>query len=118
MDLITRVVGGWNVRIMLSGKRRSRFFADTRFGSKAAALRAAKVYRDSLLRLRKPRQLKPQPLLITRGSGKWYQIRLPKPGGGTTTTEFSLRRHGPRQARRLAVQAWTAAMKAAEKAVA
>jgi hypothetical protein len=90
----------------LGGRRLSRFFADARHGGEGPALAAAKRYRDGLITRRRPRKVKPNPLLIKRGGSEWYQIRLPKPGGGTTTTEFSLRRHGSRGARRLAVQAW------------
>lgn len=107
MDWISRVIGGWNVRMTLAGKRRSRFFADARHGGKAAALVAAKAYRDGLAARRRPRRSKPRPLLIRRGSSEWYQIRLPSADGGTTTTEFSVRRHGARQAKRLALAAWT-----------
>ena len=110
MQWISRAVGGWNVRMTLGGKRRSKFFADAKFVTKAAALRAAKAYRDELEELRAslPRPV-PQPLVVVRDGNSYLQIRLPKPGGGTTTTEFSARRHGLRKARRLAVEAHRAA---------
>ncbi len=109
MQLISRVVGGWNVRIALNGKRGSRFFADTKFGGKNTALKAARAHRDAMVARRKPRTQKAVPLLVNRGSTQCYQIRLPKAGGGTTTTEFSVRVHGPRGAKRLATDAWKAA---------
>ena len=110
MELISRVGGGWNVRMTVSGKRRSRFFADAKYDGKKKALAAAKAYRDELLakKAARPRR-RPRPLLVVRGSTSCYQIRLPKPGGGTTTTEFSLHRHGPRKARQLAPEALLAA---------
>jgi hypothetical protein len=111
MRWISRAVGGWNVRMTLGGRRRSKFFADAAYVTKAAALRAARAYRDDLVNLRAclPRPI-PRPILVTRGKTKCYQIRLPKPGGGTTTTEFSTRVHGVHEARQLALDAYRAAV--------
>ena len=114
MHWISRAIGGWNVRMTLGGKRRSKFFADAAYVTRAAALGAAKAYRDDLVALRaeQPRPV-PRPILVTRGKAKSYQIRLPKPGGGTTTTEFSTRVHGVHEARQLALDAYYAAVKCA-----
>lgn len=95
----------------LGGKRRSKFFADGGYVTQAAALRAAKAYRDELVALKGEQpKLVPKPLAIVRNRVKCYQIRLPKPGGGTTTTEFSTRVHGEYNARRLAIDAYHAAV--------
>ena len=98
----------------LGGRRRSKFFADGGYVTKAAALRAAKAYRDELeaLRALQPRPV-PRPILVTRGKATSYQIRIPKPDGGTTTTEFSTRVHGVHEARQLALDAYHAAAKRA-----
>ena len=114
MDWISRAIGGWNVRMTLGGRRRSKFFADAKFVTKAAALRAAKAFRDELVTLREslPRPA-PRPLVVVRQDQEYLQIRIPKPGGGTTTTEFSVARHGHRKARRLANAAHAAAAKRA-----
>ncbi len=114
LDWISRAIGGWNVRMTLGGKRRSKFFADGQYVTGAAALRAAKAYRDDLVALKgeQPRPV-PKPLAVVRNAVKCYQIRLPKPGGGTTTTEFSTRVHGEYNARRLAVDAYHAAVERA-----
>ncbi len=111
MDWISRAVGGWNVRMTLGGRRRSKFFADGQYVTKAAALRAAKAYRDELVALKgeQPKGV-PTPLAVVRNRVKCYQIRLPKPGGGTTTTEFSTRVHGEYNAKRLAIDAYHAAV--------
>ena len=116
MDWISRTVGGWNVRMTLGGRRRSKFFADAAYVTKAAALAAAKAYRDELAVLRgeMPKPV-PKPLPVMRNGIKSYQIRLPKPGGGTTTTEFSARVHGDYNARRMAVDAYHAAVERAQK---
>jgi hypothetical protein len=114
LELISRVAGGWNVRMTLDGKRLARFFADARFGGKGKALAAAKEHRDQLLTRRadEPRR-RPKPLLVARGGAPCYQIRLPKKGGGTTTTEFSVGLHGTRQARQMAIDALAAAERTA-----
>jgi hypothetical protein len=95
----------------LGGKRQSRFFADAKFKGKTAALKAAKAYRDTLLTRRRVPKPQPRPILIDRGSTQSYQIRIPKPGGGTTTTEFSVTRHGARKAKQMALDAWKSAMR-------
>jgi hypothetical protein len=41
--------GGWKVSIQRRGIRKSKYFADTKYGGKAKALAAAKAYRDSVL---------------------------------------------------------------------
>jgi hypothetical protein len=104
--LISRVVAGWNVRMVVAGNRRSRFFADSQFGGKTAALKAAEVYRDSIVASRKTHVTRPRPLRVVRNSTSCYQIRIPRPGGGTTTTEFSIDRHGSRQAKQMALKAF------------
>jgi len=109
VQFISRVQGGWNVRMTLKGKRRGKFFADSRHGGKRKALAQACAYRDSLLAIRPvPKPKPPRPLLVVRGKTRYIQIRVPTPTG-TTTTEFSLHRHGPKEARRLALAAYKAA---------
>ncbi len=111
MDWISRAIGGWNVRMTLGGKRKSKFFADAGHGGKRKALVAAKAYRDELFANRPVAPVKPaRPLVVVRQDQKYVQIRLPQASGGTTTTEFSAKRHGLREAKRLAVEAYDAAV--------
>ena len=113
MQFISRVVGGWNVRMTLRGKRHGKFFADSRHGGKRKSLAQARAYRDALVAKRPQFKRKPaRPLLVIRGSTPYLQIRIPT-ATGTTTTEFSLRRHGSRKARRLALEAYKAAAREA-----
>ena len=96
--------------MMRNGKRHGRFFADSKSGSKKAALAAAKIYRDSLVARRPARvRAKPRPLMVVRGGAQYCQIRIPRPDGTSTTTEFSARRHGMRKARQMALEAYEAA---------
>ena len=114
MDWISRAIGGWNVRMTLGGTRHSKFFADAGHGGKRKALGAAKAYRDELVANRPVAPTKPpRPLSVVRQGQRYFQIRLPKPDGGTTTTEFSAQRHGPREAKRMAVEAYHTAVAAA-----
>ena len=100
----------------LGGRRRSKFFADAAHVTKAAALAAAKAYRDDLAALRgEASRPVPKPLAVLRNGIKSYQIRLPKAGGGTSTTEFSARVHGDYNARRLAIDAYHAAVERAHR---
>ena len=101
--------------MMINGTRHGKFFADSRNGGKARALSAARGYRDSLVE-RRPNRIdtaKPRPLLVTRGATQCFQIRVPKAGGGTSTTEFSVGRHGMRKARKMAIDAFNAAKESA-----
>jgi hypothetical protein len=94
----------------LGRHRRSKFFADAGHGGKRKALAAAKAYRDELVATRPVPPTKPaRPLLVVRQGQKYVQIRLPKPRGGTTTTEFSVKRHGVKKAKQLAVEAYETA---------
>ncbi len=115
MQFISRVVGGWNVRLTRNGKRHGKFFADSGSGGKRAALAKAKAYRDELVadRQAKMKPPVPRPLLVVRDGSEYLQIRVPKPKGGTTTTEFSVKRHGPRKAKQMAIEAFKAALAAA-----
>jgi hypothetical protein len=95
--------------MMRKGKRHSRFFADSRLGGKTKALAAARAYRDSLVAARPRAKPKPaRPLVVTRGDTRYLQIRIPT-AKGSTTTEFSIHRHGIKKARRLAIEAYNAA---------
>jgi hypothetical protein len=95
----------------VKGKRQSRFFADVGYGGKAKSLKAAKVYRDELLANRPVRKSVPRPIMVVRNGSKWVQIRVKKAAGGTSTTEFSVRTHGAKKAKELAIKAWRAAEK-------
>ena len=109
VQFISRVVGGWNVRMMLKGKRHGKFFADSRHGGKRKSLAAAQAYRDDLVASRpKPKPKAARPVVVVRGKARYLQIRIPT-RKGSTTTEFSLSRHGPEKARRLAIKAYKAA---------
>jgi hypothetical protein len=100
--------------MMIKGKRHGKFFADSRFGGKKKSLSAAGDYRDELLAKRpKPKDRGARPLIVVRGEARYLQIRIPT-AGGTKTTEFSLRRHGPKKARAMALEAYNAALADAE----
>ena len=111
MQFISRVVGGWNVRMTRNGKRHGKFFADSKAGGKRKALAEAQTYRDELLAVRQSKMKRPsaRPLMVVRDGSEYLQIRIPKAKGGTTTTEFSVKRHGQRKARQLAIEAFNEA---------
>ncbi len=115
MQFISRVVGGWNVRMTRKGKRHGKFFADSKCGGKRGGLKQAQIYREQLMAVRQSQMKRPvaRPLMVVRDGSEYCQIRIPKPKGGTTTTEFSVKRHGPKKARLLAVKAFNAAMRKA-----
>jgi hypothetical protein len=93
----------------LKGKRHGKFFADSRHGGKNKAAAKAKSYRDALIANRPvPKPKPPRLLMVVRGKARYIQIRVPA-RTGTTTTEFSLSRHGPKKARALALQAYKTA---------
>ena len=118
MRWISRAVLGWNVRMTVRGRRTSKFFGDAAHGGKAGALTAARAYRDELAASQPAKvPVEPKPLLVVRQNVPCYQIRIPKVGGGTSTTEFSTRLHGPRNARRMALDAYRAAAERAGLAV-
>ncbi len=112
MQFISRVAGGWNVRMMLKGKRHGKFFADSGYGGKKKSLAVAAAYRDSLLAKRPQVKKGARTLVVVRGSARYLQIRIPTTNG-SKTTEFSLRRHGPKKAKQLALNAYNAAVKRA-----
>ena len=113
MNFISRVVGGWQVRMTLKGSRHGKFFADTKFSGNRKARQAAMVYRDELLARRAASQPKPKPrpILVHRGEADYLQIRIPLGKGKTKTTEFSVKKHGPKKARQLAMAAFAEAMR-------
>jgi len=43
-----RTTGGWEVRMQRHREKQSKFFSDSVYGGKLAALRAAKEFRDEL----------------------------------------------------------------------
>lgn len=43
-----KTYGGWEVRIQRKGQKTGKFFSDSRYGGKRAALSAAKKYRDKV----------------------------------------------------------------------
>jgi hypothetical protein len=98
-----------------NGKRHGKFFADTKSGGKRKALKDAEAYRDELLVIRQSRMKRrtARPLLVVRDGTEYLQVRIPKAKGGTTTTEFSVKRHGARKAKQMALEAFKKAMEAA-----
>jgi hypothetical protein len=111
VQFISRVAGGWNVRMMLKGKRHGKFFADSRFGGKKKSLAVAAAYRDSLVARRPaPKNKGARPLVVVRGEARYLQIRIPT-RTGSKTTEFSLHRHGLKKALALALSAYNAALR-------
>jgi hypothetical protein len=98
--------------MMLKGKRHGKFFADSRYGGKKKSLSVATAYRDSLLARRPKVKTGARTLIVVRGDARYLQIRIPT-SNGSKTTEFSLRRHGPKKAKQLALDAYNAAVKRA-----
>ncbi|MBV8781945.1 MAG: hypothetical protein JO353_11160 [Phycisphaerae bacterium] len=118
MRFISRVVGGWQVRMMRKGKRLGKFFADSKYGGKKKALSAASAHRDELVSQRDKEKRPPRArsIVVNRGEAQYLQIRVPLGDGQSRTTEFSIRRHGMRKAKQLALAAFDDARRAAAKA--
>ena len=113
---------GWQVRLQRRGKRYGRYFSDGVHGGASGAFRAARRWRDELLReLEEAEQIRICALssrnqsgvvgvsrvtVATNGSSYefWQATWSPEPGR-RRTVKFSIRRYGDRKAFRLAVLA-------------
>lgn len=107
---------GYFVRMSWKHERRSKFFSDGKHGDRLAALAAAIAWRDSTaLELGKPQGKAPRKDLGVHRRVKdgrdvfeatWYE------DGRHRRTSFSVRKHGVKQARALAVDARARALQA------
>ncbi|MGK0185319.1 MAG: hypothetical protein ACI9R3_001095 [Verrucomicrobiales bacterium] len=125
---------GWLVRLQRSGTAYARFFADGRYGDHAAALAAAREFRDSLLEeLPQPqRRIRAEQITIRNNSGVigvcrivreesngaryefWQATWSPAPGT-RKTAKFSIKRYGDDGAFELARAAREEAMRELEQ---
>ncbi len=129
IDLVTASgrYGGWEVRIARRGRKVAKFFSDTAFGGKRAALQAAKLFRDELDQTVRPftvRERAKNPSKRNRSGivGLRLERRIERRGeyefrytfwiaqwtdgkGNRKTRAFSVDRHGPREAYRKALHA-------------
>jgi hypothetical protein len=110
---------GYFVRLSWKHDRRSKFFSDTKYGDRLAALAAAIAWRDSTAQeMGKPsgKAASRKDLGIHRRvkdgrdvyEATWYE------DGRHRRTSFSVRKHGLRQARALAIEARARALEAYE----
>lgn len=107
---------GYFVRLSWKHERRSKFFSDGKHGDRLAALAAAIAWRDSTAQeLGKPQGKAPRKDLGIHRRTKdgrdvfeatWYE------DGRHRRTSFSVRKHGVKQARALAVEARARALEA------
>lgn len=122
-----KVYGGWEVRFQRRGKKTEKFFADSGYGGKRAALDAAKIFRDELesqSRKYTVEELAERPSVRnksgvvgvrlhkqvdTRGDYEyhyWYWVAQWTDGFGRRRTKsFSVHTHGDDEAFRLACEA-------------
>jgi hypothetical protein len=122
IDLPGAGTHGWQVRLQRRGKKYAKFFADRSHGGPAEAMRAGKIWRDSLLRkLDQVEQIRvctrsvrnqsgvvgvSKVRVTTNGSSyEFWQATWSPETGRRRSVKFSIRRYGERQAFRLAVEA-------------
>ncbi len=121
IDLPGSSTHGFQVRIQRRGKRYAKFFADGIFGDPAKALRAARAWRDALVKkLEEDDQARICQRSSRNSSGVvgvsrvkvrtngteyefWQATWSPAPGQ-RRCVKFSIKRHGDREAFRLAVE--------------
>ena len=118
IDHPTKNTFGYFVRIMWKGERRSKFFSDSVYGDRLAALFAALEWRDATEKeLGKPRTER-QVLGITHspsgitgvrrvreGHTDYYEATWGTTAGKQARTRFSIARHGEKRALQLARKA-------------
>ena len=111
IDQESRNQHGWFVRVRWHGKTHSKWFADKPFGGKRKALVAASAWRDvTEQKLGKPqtdRTVVPQKantgIYYTEKDGyPAYEVTWMSAPGHKATTTISIRRHGKREALRMA----------------
>jgi hypothetical protein len=124
MDLPDAGTHGWQVRLQRRGRRYAKFFADRLHGGARGSYRASRDWRDALIRdlekiesgarvcIRSARNssgvVGVSKVAVSASNGEtyyfWQATWCPEPGV-RKCVKFSVRRHGDRQAFRLAVEA-------------
>ena len=124
IDLPKASTHGWQVRLQRRGQKYGKYFADRQFGGAGLAYQAAKRWRDELIDLIDDDRPAARVCLksarnssgvvgvskvaVSAASGEtyyfWQATWCPAPGE-RRCVKFSVRRHGDRQAFRLAVEA-------------
>ncbi|MGE9271528.1 MAG: hypothetical protein ACQKBU_12055 [Verrucomicrobiales bacterium] len=124
IDLPGASTHGWQVRIQRRGTKYGKYFADRSLGGPQASYEAARKWRDALLKRieerasgariceKSPRNssgvVGVSKVVVTASNGAmyyfWQATWCPEPGR-RRSVKFSVRRHGDRQAFRLAVEA-------------
>lgn len=134
LDQATVATRGWQVRLQWRGVRFGRFFSDSAWGGREAALRCAERYRDRLAarlaRRRDRSEVSPRShtapasrnrsgvvgvsLIVQRGANgieyRFWQASWTGPDGRRETVRFSVLKHGDEIAMRLACEARRRAM--------
>ncbi len=117
-----RRANGWQVRLQCRGEKFSKFFKDSDYSGKTAALRAAREHYRELVLANPKRSRQESAELVTSRTGKIIGVRrLLKPRFGHTyevcearwspkkyerrAKTFSVEKHGEREAKRLAIEA-------------
>jgi len=124
IDLPRASTHGWQVRLQRRGEKFGKYFADRQFGGARAAYEAARIWRDTLLErleedgggarvcLKSARNssgvVGVSKVAVSASNGEtyyfWQATWCPSPGQ-RRCVKFSVRKHGDRQAFRLAVEA-------------
>ncbi len=124
IDLPDASTHGWQVRLQRRGRKYGKFFADRLHGGTRSSYRAARQWRNALVEKLDERDSGPRVCLksarnssgvvgvskvaVSATNGEtyyfWQATWCPEPGR-RRCVKFSIRRHGDRQAFRLAVEA-------------
>lgn len=124
IDLPDASTHGWQVRLQRRGRKYGKFFADRLHGGSRDAYRVARAWRNALIERLDERDPGPRICLksarnssgvvgvskvaVSASNGEtyyfWQATWCPEPGQ-RRCVKFSIRRHGDRQAFRLAVEA-------------
>lgn len=124
IDLPGASTHGWQVRLQRRGRKYGKFFADRMHGGAREAYRVARAWRNALVERLDEREPGPRVCLksarnssgvvgvskvaVSASNGEkyffWQATWCPEPGE-RRCVKFSIRRHGDRQAFRLAVEA-------------
>ncbi|MCH7225749.1 hypothetical protein [Haloferula sp. A504] len=124
IDLPGASTHGWQVRLQRRGRKYGKFFADRVHGGTREAYRVARAWRNALIERLDERESGPRVCLksarnssgvvgvskvaVSASNGEtyffWQATWCPEPGQ-RRCVKFSIRRHGDRQAFRLAVEA-------------
>ena len=124
IDLPGASTHGWQVRLQRRGRKYGKFFADRMHGGTRESYRVARAWRNALIERLDERESGPRVCLrsarnssgvvgvskvaVSASNGEkyffWQATWCPEPGQ-RRCVKFSIRRHGDRQAFRLAVEA-------------